>query len=1116
VTTGPHESATLVALTGGPEEPILSLLKPKSLELNFLSRGNQSTKSQRSFLVRKFEPVLCRLMLCIGVAVCACGVAPAQSPHSQVRNEIRHDLSPPLRTIKPVVSHKLPIAAGRDEAAEIKERQTRGSAPTANIKDPVAQLQAGTSHPMNSGLNFDGVTAPTGRAVPDTNGAVGLTQYFQWVNVDFEIFDKTTGASIYGPVDASTIWSGFSPCNTSDQDDVVVEYDKIANVWVLEQHVAPPGGPNYQCIAVSTSSDATGNYHRYAFALPNTFFPDYPKISVWPDAYYLSIDSENPSNFAPIGSYLCALDRAAMLTGAAATSQCFQLSTVYNDTLPSDLDGTILPPAGSPNYMLGLWTNSLNLWQFHVDWVNPANTTLTGPVNIPVAAYNDGCAASSLCVPQEGTSQLVDGIGGRVLFRLAYRHFADGHESLVANHTVNNPGPVAVRWYEVQSPGNNPYVFQQGTYAPDSNNRWMGSIAMDQMGDIAVGYSVSSASMYPAVRYAARLQSDVLNTLESENSIIEGTGSEVGSNRWGDYSAMSVDPADDCTFWYTQEYFPVTGDYNWHTRVASFSFPSCTSTPPVTLSPNGLYYAPLNVGQTSAAQTVTLTNLQSVPLNIASIVPTGNYTESDNCVANSPIPANGTCTISVTFKPVASGILTGQVTVTDDAPGGFQVVNMTGTGAAPAVTLAPTSLKFSGVLAGSTSAAKAVTLTNSGFGTLTISAIVASGDYSETDNCVANSPLAQGASCTINVTFSPTVTGTVAGEITVNDNGVNGAPHRIPLSGSGTVTLAVTPASLTFASTTVGSTSAAQVVTVLNNAATAQSFSWTTGGDYAAMAGGVTPCTGTLNPASACTLSVTFSPTTNGTGGVIKGALAVSDTATGIPFNPQAVGLSGTATGGPPTNPLTFSPTSLNFSNVAIGATKTGTAQISNGSGASLTISSIAASGEYSVAGSGTTPCRSGLVLAAKAKCGFTVSLTPDSGGSIAGSVTIVDNAASGPTVQTYNLAAVGYWPITLSPASLSFPKTTVGTTSNPMQVTVTNYTTSQVTLNGFGASGDYAVVTMGSSPCQVGTVLSAAGKCTFGVTFLPTVTGTIQGAVTVSHSAPNSPQVVSLTGAGQ
>ena len=1046
---------------------------------------------------------------CLAGALLFCGVgAQGQRQHSQVRTEAKHDLSPPLRTLKPQPSSRMPVASGPSEEAENRtSRRISGSARRA--PDAVAQTTTVPSRPPVAGLNFEGVSADAGRAVPDTNGAVGATQYFQWVNVDFEIFDKTTGASIYGPADASTLWTGFAPCNSTDTNDVVAEYDKMANVWVLEQHVVPTAGANYQCIAVSTTSDATGSYHRYAFPLPSNL-PDYPKISVWPDAYYLTVNEISSATNAALGAYVCALDRVSMLAGLPATAQCFQLSATYNSLLPADLDGSILPPAGAPNYLMNLGANSLNLWRFHVDWQNPANSTLTGPTNLPVAAYLNGCKASSNCAPQLNTSQLLDGIGDRLMFRLAYRHFADGHESLVATHSINTP--TAVRWYEIQNPGSTPVIFQQGTFAPDANYRWMGSIAMDQMGDIGLGYSVSSAAMYPAIRYTGRLQSDSLGTMQAETSIIEGTGAQVGSNRWGDYSAMTVDPVDDCTFWYTHEYVPSNGDYNWHTRIASFSFPSCTSNPPVTLSPSGLYFGTQSVGSTSAAQSVTLTNRQNVALNVSDVSATGDFAETDNCVSSSPIAPGGTCNIHVTFTPTISGTRNGQVTVSDDAASGSQVVNATGTGSAPAVTLAPTSLKFT-ALTGSIAAAKAVKLTNSGAGPLTITSIMASGDYAETDNCI--SPLGTGASCTINVTFSPTVTGSIAGVITINDNGVNGPPHRIPLSGSGQVTIAVSPATLTFPATTVGNTSAPMTVTVTNNAATAQSISWIAGGNFSAVGGGSAPCGSSLNPATSCTLSVTFSPTTNGTGGVVKGGLAVSDGALGVLYNPQSVNLSGSASGGPPTNPLAFSPTSLNFGNMAIGSTKTGSVQILNASTASLTLSSIRASGEYTVTGSGARPCSNGLVLAANAKCGLSVSLTPTSGGSIVGSVTIVDNATSGPATQTYNLVATGFWPITMSPSSLSFPTTAVGGTSSPLQVTITNYSGAAVTLNNIVASGDFGVGPLGANPCVPGNSLNASGTCTFGVTFSPTVTGAITGAVTVSHTAPNTPQVVALTGTG-
>ena len=1048
---------------------------------------------------------------CIGMPLCA------QNPHSQVRPEIRHDVSAPLHSLKPVVRRSMLIAAGPSEEAENREDHEARTQPSSGfsailrVLDPAAQTVPTTPHTPVPGLNFDGVSAPAGRAVPDTNGAVGATQYFQWVNVDFEVFDKTTGASVYGPADASTLWTGFAPCNATDDNDVVVEYDKMANVWVLEQHVAQTSGANYQCVAVSTSSDATGTYNRYVFPLPSNF-PDYPKISVWPDAYYLTMN-EQSSTGAALGAYVCALDRIRMLAGSAATAQCFQLGSTYNSLLPADMDGTIAPPAGAPNYLMNLGANSLNLWKFHVDWVTPSNSAITGPTNLPVATFLNGCKASSNCAPQQGTTQMVDGIGDRLMFRLAYRHFADGHESLVATHSINTP--TAVRWYEVQNPGGAPYVFQQGTFVPDSNYRWMGSIAMDQMGDIGLGYSVSSATMFPAIRYTARLQSEPLNTLEVEGSIIEGTGSEVGSNRWGDYSAMTVDPVDDCTFWFTSEYFPVSGDYNWHTRIASFYFPPCTGNPPVTLAPNGLYFGNVSLGVTSATQTVTLTNRQSIPLNISSITPAGDYAETDNCVSGSPIAAGGTCTISVTFKPTVGGTRTGQVTVVDDAPGATQVVNMTGTGLAPAVTLAPPSLRFA-ALTGTSSAPKTVKLSNSGFGPLVISSIAASGDYSETDNCVSSSPLAAGASCSINVTFSPTVTGAIAGVITIYDNGINGAPHRIPLSGTGQVAVAVTPPSLVFPSTAVGNTSSPLIVTVTNNATTAQTVSWAAGGNFAAVPGGATPCTSTMAAASVCTLSVTFSPTTNGVAGTVKGGVTVTDAASGILYNPQSTSLTGTATGGAATNPLTFTPASLNFGNVAIGATKKASIQLQNSSSSSLTLSSLTASGGYSVTPSGATPCAGGLVLAANAKCSFTVALTLTRGGSILGSIAVTDNANPGPTLQTLNLATVGFWPVTLVPASLSFPATSVGTTSAPLQVKVTNYSTTAVTLNSFTASGDYTVVSSGTSPCAPGTILVSAASCTLGVTFAPTVTGTITGVVTVSHNAPNGPQVVAVTGSGQ
>jgi len=396
----------------------------------------------------------------------------------------------------------------------------------------------------------------------------------QWVNESFAVFDKAVGSVIYGPAAGNTLWTGFGGgCETNNDGDPIAQFDKAAQRWVMTQFSVSTT-PFLQCVAVSTTSDATGSYHRYSFSMPN--FPDYPKLGVWPDAYYLSFNMFNGNTF--VGGRACALDRNLILTGAAATQQCFQLSSLFGGLLPSDLDGPTAPPAGTPNYYLNFGSNLLNLWKFHVDWMNPVNTTFTGPTQISVASFSEACSGGT-CIPQSGTSQKLDSLGDRLMYRLPYRNFGD-HESILASHSVTAGSSVGVRWYELRSPSS-PVIYQQGTYAPDSNFRWMGSVAMDRAGDVAVGYSVSSNSIFPAIRYTGRLPGDPLGTLETETSIVEGGGSQQRSlSRWGDYTAMSLDPVDDCTFWYTDQYLQTSGRFNWSTRIGSFKFPSCVPVPP--------------------------------------------------------------------------------------------------------------------------------------------------------------------------------------------------------------------------------------------------------------------------------------------------------------------------------------------------------------------------------------------------------------------------------------------------------------------------------------------------------------------------------------------------------
>jgi len=439
-------------------------------------------------------------------------------------------------------------------------------------------------------LNFAGVGngdygfAPNA-APPDTNGAVGATQYVQWVNESFAVFNKSTGAIAAGfPKAGNTLWAGFGGgCQTNNDGDPIVQYDKAANRWIFTQFSVSTT-PYLQCVAVSTTSDATGTYNRYSFSYGNTQFPDYPKLGVWPDGYYITYNIfNNATTFA--GSKLCAFDRTAMLAGTAANQECFQLSNAFGGVLPSDLDGTTAPPAGAPNYMMNFGSNSLNLWKFHADFATPANATLTGPTNIAVAAFTPPCNGGGTCITQKNTRQKLDSLGDRLMYRLAYRNRSvngSSIQSLVVNHSVRVSGNprsqvVGVRWYELRISGSTASVYQQGTYSPDSTNRWMGSIAMDKVGDIALGYSASSGSVAPSIRYTGRVVTDPLGTLQAENVIKAGGGSQLPNlSRWGDYSAMTVDPVDDCTFWYTSEYLKTSGTFNWSTQIASFKFPGCS------------------------------------------------------------------------------------------------------------------------------------------------------------------------------------------------------------------------------------------------------------------------------------------------------------------------------------------------------------------------------------------------------------------------------------------------------------------------------------------------------------------------------------------------------------
>jgi cell division septation protein DedD len=446
-------------------------------------------------------------------------------------------------------------------------------------------------------LNFDGIPFPgvgCNCAPADTNGAVGQTQYVQIVNEGYQVFNKATGSSILGPKSIASVWTGFGGlCETSGHGDPVMLYDHLANRWIISQFAGASGPITDECVAVSTTADATGTYNRYGFHLGTNFF-DYPHLSVWPDGYYMSMNVFNAAGTSYLGPQAFAFDRAKMLAGQPATfiSPVGPLGGSIDPFLPADLDGSTLPPPGAPNTFVGFpgqaTSQNYTTYHFHVDFATPANSTFTTFATPPAAGYTALCPTTRACVPQKGVaaSSNLDGIGDRLMFRLAYRNFGT-HESVVGTYSVSAGGVAALRWFELRNVTAGPVtVFQQSTYQPDSTWRWMGSAAMDGQGNLAIGFSASSSTINPQLRYAARLASDPLNTLsQGEAHLFDGAGSQSGSgNRWGDYSSLSIDPVDDSTFWFTSEYYSTTATFNWRTRIGSFKITSAVPTPTPTPS----------------------------------------------------------------------------------------------------------------------------------------------------------------------------------------------------------------------------------------------------------------------------------------------------------------------------------------------------------------------------------------------------------------------------------------------------------------------------------------------------------------------------------------------------
>ncbi|ABF41150.1 hypothetical protein Acid345_2149 [Candidatus Koribacter versatilis Ellin345] len=563
----------------------------------------------------------CILLLCLfGLipvtrAFAADENAPATGKNFVV--QARHGKSIPMRELptiyivdpKEMVDHEpfpspfpLPNPTGRADAVRQVLPTFSGATPTI-------------------GANFEGLGTDLGGLggdPPDSDGAVGSTQYVEFINTRWAVFNKATGAMTAGPSTLSALFASSSDttlktgnCAKYDNGDPIVLWDRAAQRWVVTQF-AVSGAPVYdECVAISQTADATGAYYLYDFTY--TAFNDYPKMGVWSDKYLITYNLFGPTGSSFTGTEVCAFDRTNMLLGNAANQACFTFPYpagpfVYS-LLPSDVDGNTAPPASSQGYFAGL-TGLSDLVLYSITGVDYATgaLTLNAGQTIPVTAFTQACQSNPggyrICIPQPsgsgGLTQSLASLGDRAMFRLAYRNFGS-YETMVFNHSVDpggtGSGQTGVRWYELHQPTPNGVpsgsfsVFQSGTLAPsDTLWRWMGSAAMDSYRNIAVAYSTSgsSAAQFPSMSVVTRAPGDALGTLGNETGLFSGSASQLdvtscGSGcqpwRWGDYTALSIDPTDDCTMWYINQYLSSAALFNWNTRVVSFKIAGCGDTP---------------------------------------------------------------------------------------------------------------------------------------------------------------------------------------------------------------------------------------------------------------------------------------------------------------------------------------------------------------------------------------------------------------------------------------------------------------------------------------------------------------------------------------------------------
>jgi hypothetical protein len=742
-----------------------------------------------------------------------------------------------------------------------------------------------------------------------------------------------------------------------------------------------------------------------------------------------------------------------------------------------------------------------------------------------LGCFNPSNYYDTICIPQPSTGTtgiLIDSVADRM--QQFFHYTSNGGQGsiwtsvhtiqIVPNASSNTQTEADVRLLQRSATSPNP-VYVAADYPvvdPVDSDAYvfLPSVVRDQAGNLQgiLGVSGSGADEHPGLDswnfVPGTATSSTWGYIASPLTDGDAEDTDNLNFRWGDWSSAVLDPSDSCTVWVAGEYLAAnrTTEPYWYTGLAQLPpLSSCLAyATSATLSHATLNFGTQPVGVPSATLLETVTNNQSTALNISGINATGDFYQTNTC--QQPLAPHGTCTISVYFTPSTTGTRTGTLNVIDNAANSPQTAALTGVGSTSSVSigLSPASLAFGSQIWNTTGAAKSITVTNTGAVNLTVRSIAASGDYAESDNCTQIN-LAPSATCTINVTFTPTVIGSVPGTLTLNDTAV-GSPHLITLSGTGQAVVSLS-ANLTFVTTNVGSTSAAQTMTLTNHQSQAFTFTSAISGDFLAQGGSTSPCNGTLAAKASCSFAIRFAPTTNGT---IKGALTITAT----PGTTPAVvgGLTGTGAGGA-TPPFTFTPVTLSFGDLVLNSSVTKTVTLKNAGSTGASIS-LTGAGYFAVAPGVSHPC--GSSLAAKASCTFNVTFTPPSAGAAVGSVTLTDNLSTQNT-QVLNATGTGVLAVTVAPASLSFGTVSVGDTSAVQSVTVTNNTSAAVSLSSVAASGGFISTSGGTSPC--GGNIPANGSCTLGVEFSPTVSGAATGTLTIRYGGASSPQEVSLTGTG-